>query len=66
LKRHKAPELRGSVTTRAVVLIVGLFVFAVGSSALRGAPVCRRDVLNRDRKAHGALVRRGNIAVPSL
>jgi uncharacterized membrane protein YczE len=66
LKRHKAPELRGSVTTRAVVLIVGLFVFAVGIVCLYEARLglSSWDVLNQGIAKHTALsFGEANIAV---
>jgi uncharacterized protein len=66
LKRHKAPELRGSVTTRAVVLIVGLFVFAVGIVCLYEARLglSSWDVLNQGIAKHTPLsFGEANIAV---
>jgi uncharacterized protein len=66
LKRHKAPELRGSVTTRAAVLIVGLFVFAVGIVCLYEARLglSSWDVLNQGIAKHTPLsFGEANIAV---
>jgi uncharacterized protein len=57
LKRHRAPELRGSVTTRAAILIVGLFVFAVGIVCLYEARLglSSWDVLNQGIAKHTPL-----------
>jgi uncharacterized membrane protein YczE len=66
LKRHKAPELRGSVATRAVILIVGLFVFAVGIVCLYEARLglSSWDVLNQGIAKHTPLsFGEANIAV---
>jgi uncharacterized protein len=66
LKRHRAPELRGSVATRAVILIVGLFVFAVGIVCLYEARLglSSWDVLNQGIAKHTPLsFGEANIAV---
>ena len=66
MKRHRAPELRGSVATRAVILIVGLFVFAVGIVCLYEARLglSSWDVLNQGIAKHTPLsFGEANIAV---
>jgi uncharacterized protein len=57
LKRHRAPELRGNTTTRFVVLIFGLFVFAVGIVGLYEAHLglSSWDVLNQGIAKHTPL-----------
>lgn len=57
MKRHRAPELRGNTTTRFVILIVGLFVFAVGIVCLYEARLglSTWDVLNQGIAKHTPL-----------
>jgi uncharacterized protein len=57
VKRHRAPELRGNTATRVVILLVGLFLFAVGIVCLYQARLglSSWDVLNQGIAKHTSL-----------